>query len=141
MTIISAKDVDQQMGTTIDPNSVPKHNGGDQGVMQGRFLPQSESVVVESGYGRRGTEVVSSGEVPQQGFYGSGTVISLNEAPPLSDKLEPKRPVPLMPGQDLTPAPLPGSAIVPLPPPAPIPPPASTVAALARLGLLKVPKK
>jgi hypothetical protein len=134
MTIISAKDVDQQMGTKIDPNSVPTHNGGDQGVMQGRFLPQSESVVVESGYGRRGAAVVSGGEVPQQGFYGSGTVISLNEAPPLSDKLEPKRPVPLMPGQ----APAPAATTAPA---VPIPPPASTTAALARLGLLKVTKK
>jgi hypothetical protein len=134
MTIISAKDVDQQMGTKIDPNSVPKHNGGDHGVMQGRFLPQSESVVTESGYGRRGTEVVSGGEVPQQGFYGSGTVVSLNEAPPLAEKLEPKRPVPPMPGQ----APAPAASAAPA---APIPPPASTTAALARLGLLRMPKK
>lgn len=84
MTIINAKDLDQQMGRTIDPNSVPRHNGADQGVLQ-----EIDQAIVERGGGRRGAAVFSEREVGEQ-FVGSKTVISVNDAPPIPEQMDPR---------------------------------------------------
>lgn len=90
MGIIKASDLDKAMATGIDPHSIPQHNGGAQGVMQGQFVPQSDTVQMDQGHGRRGAAVYDGSELPQTGFYGSGTVISVNDAPPIEAEHEPK---------------------------------------------------
>ncbi len=92
MTVISSKDLDAQMGKSIDPNSVPKHDGATKGVMQGQITNPSDDVVTDKGHGQRGSAIYNPNEIPQKGFYGSSTVISVNDAPPLDTGLEPKRP-------------------------------------------------
>lgn len=99
MAIVNMKDLDAQMGRTIDPNSVPKHDGGSQGAMEANFVAQSDTVIREAGAGRYGGQVFDSRELDRNDHYGSQTVISLNEAPPLLDKHEPPPPViPVIPG-------------------------------------------
>lgn len=90
MGIVNASDLDAAMGKTIKPQEVPKHTGGDQGAMQARFLASSDHIEQQQGYGRRGAAVYGADEVPERGFYGSGTIISLNEQPPLPEELAPQ---------------------------------------------------
>lgn len=135
MTIINAKDLDQQMRKTIDPQSIPKHNGGDHGVMEDRFLPQSEHVETQQGHGRRGATEISAGEAPRPGYYGSQTVVSLSDlegVEQLPAGMEPKPPG--APATNGT-----GSA--------PVPPPQQTVfrqrtaqEVIAQIGLSHKPK-
>lgn len=101
MTVIKASDLDAQMGNVIDPNSVAARKvGAERGVMQGNFLPSSETIQTEQGYGRRGAAVFSASELPEAAIYGSSTVVSLNDLPALEPKMEPKPvPVPPMPVQ------------------------------------------
>lgn len=108
MTVVSAKDIDAQMGKGVDPNSLPTHTGGSHGAMQARFLAQAEHVDLPAGYGQRGASEANVRELPDANHYGSGTVISLSEAPPLLDKMEPKRP-------DVMPMPGPAPATTPVP--------------------------
>lgn len=90
MGIVNARDLDAQMGRHIDPHSVPKHDGATHGVMEGNFLVQSDQIVTDQGHGRLGGDHVDRQQAAPDGFFGSKTVISLNEAPPLEAKLEPK---------------------------------------------------
>ncbi len=90
MTVVRMSDVDAQMGRSIDPNSVPKHIGGSQGAMEANFVAQSETQLREQGAGRYGAEVYDSREVAPNNHFGSQKIISLNEAPPLEAKMEPK---------------------------------------------------
>ena len=121
MGVISAKDLDAQMRSGVRAADIPTHVGGTQGAMQPLFLPQAgDAPLIEQGHGKRGTPVYTDQELPQQGFYGSGTVVVVNDAPPLP------------------PMPAPPAAEVPPVPAAALPPvPASTIAALARMGLHK----
>lgn len=90
MTIINMRDLDAQMGRTIDPNSVPKHDGASQVSMEANFVAQSDTRVIDQGAGRFGASIMEGHEVSERGYFGSKKVISLNEAPPLETKHEPK---------------------------------------------------
>lgn len=92
MTIVNMRDVDGQMGRTIDPRSIPKHDGATQGAMEANFVAQSDTQVQDRGGGRTGAAVFDARDVGQEGYFGSGTIISLNEAPPLEAKMEPPLP-------------------------------------------------
>ncbi len=139
MAIISSKDLDAQMGRTIDPNSVPRHDGGTKGAMQAFVPNQSDHIEVQQGHGSRGAPVYEASEIPQRGFYGSDTIISVNDAPPLEAGLEPK------------PTPIPGQAaqLVPPKPKVAAPPvvqqpqrpqrQSTAVEVLARMGLKPKP--
>ncbi len=93
MTIIDQKELDRRMSQTIDPNSVPKHDGGDLGAMQGVIARGSEDISTERGAGKRGAAVYALNEVGPQ-MSGSATVISVNDAPPLPAKMDPAKPAP-----------------------------------------------
>ncbi len=96
MTIVNSNELDAQMGRHIDPNSVPKHDGGDVGHMQGVIARGSEHIIVEQGGGKRGAAVYDAQEVGKQDFYGSQTIISVNDAPPLPQQMDPiKKPITL----------------------------------------------
>ncbi len=98
MVIINSKDLDAQMGRSIDPASIPKHDGASQGAMQAIIPNRTDHIEVSKGHGQRGTAIYNANEIPAKGFYGSSTVISVNDAPPLEEGLEPKpAPVPGMP--------------------------------------------
>lgn len=90
MTIISVRDLDNQMGRTIDPNSVPKHDGASLGSMEADIQRGPNNETVQQGAGRFGGTVVDRESVGGgDRFYGSTTIISLKEAPPLQDKHDP----------------------------------------------------
>jgi hypothetical protein len=97
--IIDSKDLDAQMGRHIDPNSVPRHDGGDIGHMQAVIQRGSEQIIVEQGGGKFGAAVLHEQEVGKQDFYGSQTIISVNDAPPIPEQMDPlkKMPMPKMP--------------------------------------------
>lgn len=99
MTIINTSDLDNQMGRHIDPNSVPKHDGTGTGHMQAIVQRGSEQVTQEQGAGRYGAPMFSESEVGKQDFFGSQTIISVNDAPPLMEQMDPlkKFVVPPMP--------------------------------------------
>ena len=98
MTVIKASDIDARMGRTIDPSSVPKHVGGSQGAMEPNFVAQSDQIIHEAGGGRFGAQVFEASELARNDHFGSQTIISLNEAPPLLDKHEPPPiPAPIIP--------------------------------------------
>jgi len=102
MTVISSKQLDAQMGRTIDPASIPKHEGATKGAMQAVVPNQTDHIEVSKGHGQRGSAIYNANEIPQKGFYGSSTVISVNDAPPLEEGLEPAPiPVPKDPSQQL----------------------------------------
>ncbi len=135
MTIINAKDLDQRMGRTIDPNSVPKHDGSGSGHMEANVAAGSESLSVEQGAGRRGAAIFDEREVGQE-HAGSTTIIRLNEAQPLEAKQDPRL-------QQVA-AKLPPAAPVakaPIPVPASIlaPRPRTAAELLAQMGLGKKP--
>lgn len=124
MTIINANDLDAQMGRHIDPNSVPKHDGTGTGHMEAIIQRGSEQVSHEQGAGRFGAPMYDANEVGGQDFFGSKTIISVNDAPPLPTQMDPiKKPVTL-----------------PVVPPMPAAAPARPMTAaelLARMGLKK----
>ncbi len=96
MTLINSKDLDDQMGRHIDPNSVPKHDGTGTGHMQAIVQRGSEQVTQEQGAGRYGAPMFTEEEVGKQDFFGSQTIISVNDAPPLPTQMDPiKKPVTL----------------------------------------------
>jgi hypothetical protein len=127
MTIINASDLDRDMGRHIDPNSVPKHDGADQGHMQAIIDHGTDMRLQSSQLGNKvGTEVFDPSQVGGDRFYGSATIISVNDAPPLMDQRDPDvvivkpMPVPAMPGRPGAPMPAPSapvSQIAPKPPP------------------------
>ncbi len=126
MTIINAKDLDDQMGRHIDPNSVPKHDGTGTGHMQAIVQRGSEQVTQEQGAGRYGAPMFTEEEVGKQDFFGSQTIISVNDAPPLPQQMDPlKKPMPL--------------PVVPVMPAAPpvAARPLTAAELLARMGLRK----
>lgn len=88
MTVISSKDLDRAMGQGVDPRSIPQHNGGEQGVMPGHFLPGTDTRIVQQGHGARGAPVYDANELPPTGFYG-GTVVSVSDAPPVEPAMDP----------------------------------------------------
>ena len=92
MTIIDTKDLDRRMGMTIDPNSIPRHDGGDLGCMEGVIQRGSETRIDAQGNGRRGAVVFSADELGDPRFFGSSTVISVKDQPPLPAELDPKKP-------------------------------------------------
>ncbi len=92
MTIINVNDLDKRMGQQIDPNSVPRHDGGDQGVMEGIIERGTDARAVHQGTGHHGAAVFDEREVGDNMFFGSKTIISVNDAPPLPEKFEPKAP-------------------------------------------------
>jgi hypothetical protein len=105
MPVIKATELDAQMRQKLDAKAIADARaGGTQGAMQSHFLPQGEVVEQQAGHGQRGTAVYAGDELPQRGFFGSSTVISVNDAPPLDAGLEPK-PVPVPPAPSLAPAP------------------------------------
>lgn len=117
MTIISAKDLDRDMGRHIDPNSVPKHDGAGHGHMEAIIDHGTDLRMQSSQLGNRlGSEVLNGREVGGDRFYGSATIISVNDAPPLQDQHDPDviivkpMPAPPMPG-------VPVSHAAPRPPP------------------------
>ncbi len=137
--IIDIKDLDAQMGRHIDPNSVPKHDGGDIGHMQAVIQRGSEQIIVEQGGGKFGAAVMSEQEVGKQDFYGSQTIISVNDAPPIPEQMDPlkKMPMPAMPTLVVPQAPAPV-----LRPVAPVPVPGAkkvmtTAELLKSMGLAK----
>jgi hypothetical protein len=73
----------------VDPTTIPKHNGGDQGCMEARIRAGTDTRIAEAGYGRRGAPVFESNELGDARFYGSATVISLNEQPQLPQEIAP----------------------------------------------------
>jgi hypothetical protein len=90
MTIVSVSDLDGQMGRHIDPNSIPRHDGADQGHMEAHIPRGPDNAVVERGEGRYGATIVDRESVGGgDRFYGSTTIISLKEQPPLMDKRDP----------------------------------------------------
>jgi hypothetical protein len=131
MTVIKASEVDRQMGMQIDPNSVPRHDGGDPGAMRGVIAPGSEHQRQSSQELRRGSLVYSEKELGERGFFGSQTVISVNAAEELDAKLDPTAAKPAEPGKPI--------ALPPPPKTAPNAPPRSPAAILARCGYKKPP--
>jgi hypothetical protein len=97
MTIVNASQVDTAMGQYVDPRSVPKHIGGSRGAMEENFVAQSDKQIVDQGAGRRGAAEINPNELPDRRFYGSATVISVNDAPPLEPAHEPPPQVPVAP--------------------------------------------
>lgn len=107
MTIINVNDLDAQMGRHIDPNSVPKHDGTGTGHMEAVIQRGSEQVTQEQGAGRFGAPMYAEQEVGGQDFFGSKTIISVSDAPPLPTQMDPiKKPVtlPVMPPMSAAPA-------------------------------------
>lgn len=101
MAIVRASDIDAQMGRHIDPKSVPTHIGGSQGAMEANFVAQSDHQIIDRGYGQKGATVVE-GRGPRNDLFGSATIISVNDAPPLEAAHEP--PPPKMPPMPEVPA-------------------------------------
>ncbi len=96
MTLINSKDLDAQMGRHIDPNSVPKHDGTGTGHMEAVIQRGSDQVITEQGGGKRGAAVYNAEEVGGQDFFGSKTIISVNDAPPLPTQMDPLK-LPVVP--------------------------------------------
>jgi hypothetical protein len=94
VTILTEAELKRRMGMTIDPNSVPRHDGGDLGCMEGQIEKGSETRVVEQGHGRRGTEVYAADELGDPRFYGSATVISIKDDRPLPQATKKAPPAP-----------------------------------------------
>lgn len=97
MTILTEAELKRRMGMTIDPNSVPRHDGGDLGCMEAKIEKGSDTRVVEKGHGRRGTAVFEPGELGEQGipgFYGSATVISVKDDRPIPETAKKAPPAP-----------------------------------------------
>jgi hypothetical protein len=92
MGIVSSRELDQRMGLVIDPNSVPKHNGGSQGVMQAQIRRGSDDTVQSAQATHRGAPVYDSRELGQTGFYGSATVVSTHQLQALDRDLDPNLP-------------------------------------------------
>ena len=116
MTVLNSKDLDAQMGRYIDPNSVPRHNGGDSVHMQPVIARGSEHVTEEQGAGRYGAAMFSEQEVGGQDFFGSKTIISVSDAPPLMKEHDPvKKPItlPVVP-MPLAMMPMPAVPVVPV---------------------------
>jgi hypothetical protein len=91
MAIISAEELKNRTGQSLDERAIAQARpGGTKGVMRGHFMPQGEIVQQQAGKGKQGASVYASGELPQAGFFGSSTVISVNDSPPLDKGLEPK---------------------------------------------------
>ncbi len=132
MAIIKASDLDRQMGMQIDPNSVPRHDGGDPGAMQGVIAAGSEHHRQASQELRRGSLVYAEKELGERGFFGSQTVISVSASEQLDAKLDPDAGKPVVPGQ-------PPVAVAPPPKPAPNAPARSPAAIFARLGYKRPP--
>lgn len=104
MTILTEAELQRRMGMTIDPNSIPRHDGGDLGYMEGVIQRGSDTRVVEQGKGRRGTEVYDAAELGDPRFYGSATVISVKDQPPLPEQMDPKKVEPPAPVKPRSPA-------------------------------------
>jgi hypothetical protein len=97
MTIVNASQVDKAMGRFIDPKSVPTHIGGSRGAMEENFVAQSATRITDQGTGKRGAAEYDPNELPDSRFYGSATVISVNDAPPLEAAHEPPPQAPVVP--------------------------------------------
>ena len=94
MTILTEADLNRRMGMTIDPNSIPRHDGGDLGCMEGVIQRGSDTRVDAQGNGRRGAAVYSADELGDPRFFGSATVITVSDQPPLPAELAPAKPAP-----------------------------------------------
>lgn len=130
MTIIKTSDLDKQMGMQIDPNSVPRHDGGDLGAMRGQIAPGSEHIRRGTQELRRGSLVYSERELGERGFFGSQTVINVNASEELDERLDPTKDAPV--AQAAVPAPTP-------PPASPVNAARTPAAILARLKYRRPP--
>jgi hypothetical protein len=145
MVQISKAELDRRMGMVVDPNSIPRHDGADQGVMQGAIRRGSEVLIEEQGHGKRGTEVYDQRELNGNNYFGSQTVISLNEAPPLIEKQDPRLREKALAEEAAAKAAAKLAALAPPPPAAPVaqapvaaaPRPRSPEELLAAMGLGK----
>lgn len=93
MTIYNSDEIDKAMGRHIDPNSIPTHNGADEaqlGAFRGEHDGASDVVTNHQSTDFRGSAVFNHTDLPSNERFGSTTVISINEAPPLEAKLDPK---------------------------------------------------
>jgi hypothetical protein len=88
MTVINSRDLDERMGRGVDPGRVPVHTGGSQGAMEGNFVAQSDRVEVQQGHGARGSLVYDARELHPTGYYG-GTIVSVSDAPPVEQAMDP----------------------------------------------------
>jgi len=108
MTIITQAELDKAMGAKVDAAELASRKvGGSQGAMEAQFVAQTDDVRLHHGAGNRGGAVYDGRELPPSNHYGSGTIISVNDAPPLHDVLEPEgkvAPGPSGPKQQMTPA-------------------------------------
>ena len=133
MPVISSKDLDKQMSQGVDLASVSqRHPGATEGAMEAMIRPRGGEVEGDALRNLRGTPVYDPSEIPGRGFYGSSTVISVNDAPPLDVGLEPKK------------MPIPGQEVAVDAQPAPVPAPAPTraltaVEMMAKFGLKAKP--
>jgi len=134
MGIINQSELDKKMGVTIDPNSVPRYDGVQQGAMEANFVHQSDTQILTSGRGQQGVGEVDKRGIPGEDFSGSGTVISVSDAPPLQQELEPEHPVPQV-QKSVAPAPVAQQSVVPGPQPVAAPKTATEL--LISMGLIK----
>jgi hypothetical protein len=93
MTIYNSGDIDKAMGKYIAPRDVPVHNGADEaqlGAFRGERDGNSDHVTGHQQTDFKGSAVFNNTDLPSNERFGSTTVISINEAPPLEAKLDPK---------------------------------------------------
>ncbi len=134
MTEISQEELDRQMGRQIDPNSVPTHIGGDHGAMEGVIRRGSEHLIEEQGAGKYGVPVFNERDVGGNDFFGSQTIISISEAPPLNPVMEPKPQAPKPVVKPIVPVGMPAALAAvmgTLKPVAPVVPPVAATAPAA----------
>ena len=93
MTIYNSGDIDKAMGRYIAPRDIPQHNGADEvnaQVHRGERDGNSDLVTGHQQTDFKGSAVFNNTDLPSNERFGSTTVISINEAPPLDVKLDPK---------------------------------------------------
>lgn len=105
MTVIDSGELDRRMGRFIDANSIPTHNGADQGAMQRDIEVQSDHLTSHQQTDIKGTSVFDAKELPSNQRYGSTTVISIKDGPPLAKEMEPGRPRAVPVGRPVLPPP------------------------------------
>ena len=134
MPVINSRDLDARMGQSINPNSVPRYDGAEQGVMQGVIRAGSEQHHQGAQIAREGSAVFNARDLPG-GERGGTTIISVNEAPPLLNEHDPAaqaakaRAVPVEVNKPLPPPKPQPMAQMPAPAPAkPVPVPGKAVA-------------
>lgn len=141
MAIISSKDLDRQMDQGVDLTKAPvrSRGGADEGAMEGVIQRGTDHRVQSSQATHRGAPVYSPDEVAPTGFYGSATVISVNESEMIDESSDPAMGRKGVPPVIILPPP--AKAVVQAAPApvaaAPQPKVATTADLLAKMGLRK----